>query len=101
MLAIAIWDLNTVYSVERFIDFFCFYDYLPRTSDNTIWRRLIGQATTKYVYIGRNVAHFTKYDRLERLVREINNLEAFAVGSAIRGYHSGHVSFWMQAFCTK
>ena len=90
---IEIRDLNTLNNRLRgSFNILFFYDYLTRTSDNTIWRRLIGQATTKYVYIGRNVAHFTKYDRLERLVREINNLEAFAVGSAIRGYHSGHVS---------
>ena len=63
-----------------------------RHSVAEIWKKLIGKVKTKYVYIGRNVAHFTKYDRLERLVREINNLEAYAVGSAIRGYHSGHVS---------
>ena len=66
--------------------------YFNRNNPGTTWKRLIEKVKTKYVYIGRNVAHFTKYDRLERLVREINNLDAYAVGSAIRGYHEGNVS---------
>ena len=58
-----------------------------------IWNDLISQVTTKYVYVGRNAVHFTWFDRLERLVREVNNLDAYVVGAAIRGYNSGHVSY--------
>lgn len=56
-----------------------------------VWRQLIAKVTSKYVYIGREAVHFTQFDRLERLVREINNLDVHVVASAIRGYHSGKV----------
>ncbi|XP_067936486.1 uncharacterized protein [Watersipora subatra] len=54
-----------------------------------VWRQLIAKVTSKYVYIGREAVHFTQFDRLERLVREINNLDVHVVASAVRGYHSG------------
>jgi len=57
-----------------------------------VWNKVISRVQTKYVYIGRNVIHFTWFDRLERLVREINNLNAVVVAAAFRTLHSGHVS---------
>lgn len=60
-------------------------------ADSDVWMKLIGQVTTKYVYLGRNVVHFTWFDRLERLVRQINNLNTYAVAGAYRAYHSGKV----------
>ena len=84
LLPVAVSPIKTENSIRLF--------YTNRNNPGTIWKRLIEKVKTKYVYIGRNVAHITKYDRLERLVREINNLDAYAVGSAIRGYHRGNVS---------
>ena len=57
-----------------------------------VWKQLIDKVTTKYVYIGRDVVHFTWFERLERLVREINNLDAYVVAGALRALISGHVS---------
>ncbi|KAF6017963.1 hypothetical protein EB796_023723 [Bugula neritina] len=54
-----------------------------------IWNSLVTKVKTKYVYIGRNVIKFTWHDRLERLVREINNLEASVVASSYRTLQSG------------
>jgi len=62
-----------------------------------IWNNLVTKVKTKYVYIGRNVIKFTWHDRLERLVREINNLEASVVASSYRTLQSGVVRHesWM------
>lgn len=56
-----------------------------------IWNKIISKVKTKYVYIGRDVVHFTWFDRLERLVREINNLGASVVAGAFRAFKSGKV----------
>ena len=66
----------------------CVHSYL---SEMSIWNQLISKIQTKYIYIGRNVIHFTRFDRLERLVREINNLNAYVVASAFRTMESGQV----------
>jgi len=69
---------------------YAFFTLLPSIlyskAESSIWR-------TKYVYIGRNVIKFTWFDRLERLVREIGNLEASVVSGAYRTLVSGVVSF--------
>ena len=64
-----------------------------------IWSDLIGRVKTKYVYIGRNAVHFSEYDRLERLVRQVNNLNVSVVGSAFRTLISGKVSFVHNVQC--
>ncbi|KAF6021131.1 hypothetical protein EB796_020560 [Bugula neritina] len=58
-------------------------------AESSIWRNLTDRVQTKYVYIGRNVIKFTWFDRLERLVREIGNLEASVVSGAYRTLVSG------------
>ncbi|KAF6018343.1 hypothetical protein EB796_023355 [Bugula neritina] len=68
------------------------YRYDSSSAATDVWRDIISKVQTKYVYIGRNVIHFTWFDRLERLVREINNLNAVVVAAAFRTLHSGHWS---------
>jgi len=68
-------------------------------AESSIWRNLIDRVQTKYVYIGRNVIKFTWFDRLERLVREIGNLEASVVSGAYRTLVSGVVSTFSFICC--
>ena len=64
---------------------------MGRKSEMAIWSDLIVRVTTKYVYVGRNAVYFSEYDRLERLVRQINSLNSSVVGSAFRTFNSGKV----------
>lgn len=63
-----------------------------------IWNQMISKVQTKYVYIGRNVIRFTWFDRLERLVRQINNINAYVVSSSFRALRSGKVSIVGDSF---
>ena len=56
-----------------------------------IWRDLIALVDTKYVYIGRDVVHFTSFDKLERIVRQVNSLNAYFIAGASRTLVSGEV----------
>ena len=56
-----------------------------------IWKSLVSKVETKYVFVGRNVVHFSWHSRLERLVREISDLQAAVVAGSYR-YMSGLVS---------
>lgn len=79
------------WSFQIMLHFFSFC----RKSESDIWNYIISKVKTKYTYIGRNVVHFTAHERLERLVREIDDLKAYVVGSSIRTLQSGKVSkFW-------
>lgn len=48
--------------------------------------------TTQYVLVARDVTHFTWHSRLERLVREVTQLNASVVAGAYRDLKNGVVS---------
>jgi len=75
------------------------FSILYSKAESSIWIDLMDRVQTKYVYIGRNVIKFTWFDRLERLVREIGNLEASVVSGAYRTLVSGVVSTFSFISC--
>ena len=63
------------------------------TSENStgVWNSLIRHVSTRYVLIARDVSHFSWHSRLERLVREITDLDASVAAGAHRDLKSGVV----------
>ncbi|XP_067947171.1 uncharacterized protein [Watersipora subatra] len=71
------------------------FSYKDSEPDTDVWNDLIGHVKTRYSLLARNLVHFSWHSRLERLVREITNLQATAVAGSYR-YMDGQWNYGCQ-----